>query len=385
MGLFNLFKGNAKADTAVVPDIPGLSDIGIVESGYCPIMDADGERVFTLMGEGTFSNGFIRIHPFNDLGKFKEILVFTRDEDYLIANDCQMALSRNGSYLAIGSKLTSLPGKARYFIYGGVVDIQESKITRLKEAATYSPGMHGTERLTFSPDSSMIALSGSDDRITLADVSSIVDPESKAYKTVSTLSTSVCRKSQALCWSPDGGTIADYKLISSDKQRFLYLWSISRKSEGAVTTAFAKELFFKAYGDIPMLSRTEVEMCFSGDSCLLAIGGDKNSDTLKIVDIKQQCVAFESERLGSPVKTLAFSPDGKTLVTGSADGCLRAWRIGNENGGFRVELVQAVKLPGEICRLGYSEKGSDLLMIYRLDKKHYRVCRLSGYPARSLT
>jgi WD40 repeat protein len=181
--------------------------------------------------------------------------------------------------------------------------------------------------------------------------------------------------SQALSWSPDGKFIAHFGDLCGSNTRKLYLWRVKSGEVLDVSIEHAATLVFKAKGDAAIINETEVGMTFSSDSSMLAIGGDKKVDTLKLVDTIGMQIVYETEKLGTPITALEFSPDMSQLVSGGLDGVLRIWVVVKNSSGFSLNQIDAKQLPGEIIKICYSEKGSDILVAYKFDNQ-VGICRL---------
>src|SRR5207249_4566491 len=69
----------------------------------------------------------------------------------------------------------------------------------------------------------------------------------------------------------------------------------------------------------------------------------------------------ELEGHGDSVEAVAFSGDGSLLVSGSADGSVRLWRLQGEE--FRRFL--ALPVPGPVKALALSRDGSTLAVLVR--------------------
>ena len=155
------------------------------------------------------------------------------------------------------------------------------------------------------------------------------------------------RRIKSLVFSPDGKMLA-----SSDEYRTIKLWNMDTATSHAT---------FKAPDSFYALS-------FAPNGKLLASGGYGGSVRLWNVTAKQQglwgkigqylpTLTLKGHKDG--VSALAFSPDGKMLLSGSDDGTIRAWDT--------ITGRQQFICPGhtsEISELAASEEGNALMCIH---------------------
>ena len=125
-----------------------------------------------------------------------------------------------------------------------------------------------------------------------------------------------------LTFSPDGKTIA-----VSDDLDMIYLVNVPGKR---VAAALSTEKIYNAdangYGEIPGID----SIAFSLDNKLVACGSETGFIHVWDVATGRSVSTFNvNGGVGAnPVKTLIFSPDGKTLVTANnADGTLEIWDV----------------------------------------------------------
>ncbi len=82
-------------------------------------------------------------------------------------------------------------------------------------------------------------------------------------------------------------------------------------------------------------------MAFSPDGKLLAAASDaigRKQNAVQLIDIASQKLTKSFGDHGNTIDTLAFSPDGKSIVTGAQDGNLRIWNIKTK------KIIKAVKV-----------------------------------------
>ncbi len=172
---------------------------------------------------------------------------------------------------------------------------------------------------------------------------------------------------KALAFSPDGKTLA-----SGDESRTIKLWNMDTATSHAT---------FKAPDGFYALS-------FAPNGKLLASGGYGGSIRLWNATAKQQGLRGKIGQYlptltlkghKDDVSTLAFSPDGKMLLSGSDDGTIRAWDT--------ITGRQQFICPGhtsEISELAASEERNALISVHSWKSQllHWDINvghHLSGY------
>ena len=181
--------------------------------------------------------------------------------------------------------------------------IKRKSVERLKH---YEMLPHeGMVRSTaFSPDGKRLVTGAADSLIRLWDVET-----AELLKTF---------EGNAAAFSPDGGTIA-----AGGHDRSVLLWDIETEALTATLEGHTDDVR---------------SLAFSPDGKLLASGGNDNAALLWDVESGGRLAAFEGVSEPSPktnvwddckdsIESVAFSPDGKTLATGSSGDAIRLWDV----------------------------------------------------------
>ncbi|MEQ8174386.1 MAG: hypothetical protein ABRQ26_04875 [Syntrophomonadaceae bacterium] len=181
-------------------------------------------------------------------------------------------------------------------------------------------------------------------------------------------------ETKSLNWSPDGTIIAHHghymnKLIPAVKLRGIFIWKVE---------SYSPSLSFKHIGTLTYESHNRddnmVDLVFSPDCRSLVLGADKNSsDKIKLFDLVSQQLVFESAPIGATTTSLLYTPNGRYLISGEKDGCIRIWRV---EPSF-LTLYKTIALSGEIFQLFISAQGNNLLIAHQDGKKAVGVSTVS--------
>ena len=119
-------------------------------------------------------------------------------------------------------------------------------------------------------------------------------------------------------YSPDGTRLA----IASP----LGIWLLDvapRPVEDHAETESTVRQWIDGIGPLTVYSSITNSVAFSPDGSVLASGSAEN--TVQVRDVKTGEVKWERTRHKDVVSSVRFSPDGKLLASGSWDGTLRLW------------------------------------------------------------
>ncbi len=182
--------------------------------------------------------------------------------------------------------------------------VKRKSVERLKH---YELLPHGgmVRSAAFSPDGKTLVTGAVDNLVRLWDA-----------ETAELLKTFEGNRAAAL--SPDGKTIA-----AGGHDRSVLLWDI--ETEQLTKT-------FEGHTD------SVCSLAFSPDGKLLASGGEDNAALLWDIESGERLAAFDGVSEPSPktrvwedskdsIESVAFSPDGKTLATGSIGDTIRLWDV----------------------------------------------------------
>jgi WD40 repeat protein len=159
-------------------------------------------------------------------------------------------------------------------------------------------------------------------------------------------------------FSPDGARLAVVGGLPAGQPGLVKLWDLSSGAEWRSLrghTAWVEDV------------------CFSPDGTRLATAGgiwdtqhrNYASGEVKLWDLAsgQETLSLRGQRRW-PVQHVAFSPDGRVLATGDADGLVRLW-----DGGDPWQARPLRRATGDIHRVGFSDDGRRLIAMAQLPNR----------------
>lgn len=163
----------------------------------------------------------------------------------------------------------------------------------------------------FSPDGKVLATGSKDGAIKLWDIES-------AKEVAELKDTPRPRESllpvRALVFAPDGET-----LVTSNEMLPVGLWDVAKKKRWARL----ENQIIRANG--VGSGADAVSLSFSADGKRLVLGKNTNGFEVYDMDTVERIASVRHD--GGRPTVAAISPDGKTVVTGSADGLIRVWDV----------------------------------------------------------
>jgi WD40 repeat protein len=171
--------------------------------------------------------------------------------------------------------------------------------------------------VSFSPDGRLIAVSAADGTVQVFDADQLL---SKDQRNVIILQAARVRAT-SVAWNVQGSMLA-----AGDANGNVHIWSLGTilalsaeaKQTGARFVLGGPGAVVKAHvGSVTTLA-------FSGRADTLAVGGD---DGISLLDTRARRLIGFLGADGTPVKAIAFAPNGQTLASGGADGKIRLWNV----------------------------------------------------------
>ncbi len=256
---------------------------------------------------------------------------------------------------------------------------EDSTRWRLPEGATARLGKGSITQIAYSPNGMHVAAAGSAG-IWIYDVT--------IHQEVALLTGNMGPVS-GVAFSPDGRTI-----VSGSNDGSVWVWNVKTGEHRQILTAeqeWVSSVAFSPDGKIiasggacvegmcPGISLldtqtgkrlksfgglyTTLSVCFSPDGKTLASSGDEWGSNIRLWDVQtgellktlKKRTAFEDFK-GRDVNSVVFSPDGKTIASGSGNGTIRLWNA--NTGEFIKYLVGHTK---SVNSVAFSPNGNTLI------------------------
>jgi WD40 repeat protein len=194
--------------------------------------------------------------------------------------------------------------------------------------------------VAFSPDGTLLGSGSRDKSVILWNPL----PEQSSQES---LTSSI--KLESMAFSPDGNLLA-----AVNARHEVQFWKRGQSTTGELANAQ-----FRPAGDFLTLDTDlPTSIAFSQDSTLIATGGNK----LQLWDVGTPHSLVRTFSNSGAITSLAFSPDGETLVSGSADSKIYFWKL---NDGSKTELLPSGGLlhSGSIVSVAFNEAGDSLVSL----------------------
>jgi WD40 repeat protein len=279
--------------------IGSISDFAYSVAGVA--FSPDGQTLAIGSGQPAFNVDLLQIADGEIIQRFE------KPEESSDGISVDMALSPDGKLLAMGDAFWRVADGER------LLDMELEMVDRFHSIATST---------AISPDGSILAVGFGQTGLALWDLSGVSEgAEGKFIRELEGYESWVT----GLSFSPDGKVLAS---VHAYPEYAVQLWALP---QGERLLTLEGDFFWRAY--------------FSPDGETLAtIAVDEEGEDLpgSPAGSVQLWRASDGEPMGGPpigdASSLAFSPDGTILVTGSSDGALRLWDA--VTGELLVELIE---------------------------------------------
>jgi RNA polymerase sigma factor (sigma-70 family) len=280
----------------------------------------DGKRILSGGRDGT-----VRLWD-RATGKEQQRL---RTPGYIVRS---LALSPDGKVLAAGCQESLPPGRKSPL--GWSHPVQMWDLPSGTERPLLRGHRAGVQALAFSPDSRSLASSGADNTFLLWDVAlgavrrGFTSPFGPSWGEMT-----VTNYVQGLAFSPDGTTLAcgcsDHRIYLLDA----HTGKMNRTLLGVISHGQAARL---VHGNWPRTCGV-FSLAFTSDGRFLVSGGTDHA--IRLWQVSTGSEQFRGGGHGRAVSALGFSPDGTLLATGGLDQTVRLWDTGT---GKQVRLLEGV-------------------------------------------
>jgi WD40 repeat protein len=347
-----------------IENIPGVKVVGFIDATGKSIIDPSGQKILICKDDGMLKPGSITVYS-SDLTEYTDIPAKLYRNLEMLIND--IAADVSGRYAVIAGKNKSYSQQAHVVIR--LVDI-ERKISE-PYLAGHTNSAANTGKGAFNPDASLVVLSSLlFGQMYVVDVQSVFSLPNTVKNVLYQMQNDKNTQVLALSWSPDGNSIVQYSSSIISNVRVLSIWKVTNGSALEFSADFISSIIVNAKGTAPISASTEI--AFSSNSDLLAVGGDKRSQTIKLFDARHPKLLFESESLGCSSHTLAFTKDSKYLASGSKEGFVHIWEVVDSE----LKLKTIKQLPGEIYSVRYDGGRNKIIASYKENNRKIGICQI---------